>query len=419
MENDKNEVRYNKDELSPPDFLNEDYFRKVLQKEENDEALMIRDFKVIPGTKPGDHFASIMFKAIVSYTTKGKEVSERSLVVKTMPIEDGMKKDLLQEMPIFEREIKMYTKVLPEMKRIMESIGDYEKISPKIIYYCEDPPVLIFEDISKIGFTMSPDLFDFENTIKIVKKLAKFHALSFYMNDNKYSYDLQLPECTGVLLNEKSIDKIKVFFAGLETLKKFIKTWPGYEEIAEKIENITPVFTQRLLNSYKPNPEPGFNVLCHGDFHLRNMMFLMNGQDINEIFFLDFQLCFWASPAIDLFYVMYLLGNADVRRRQGEVLMIYHTALTDYLNRIGCLRRGPTLLDINIDMLRLGSMEILLGLCFLPAFLLDPAEMDLEALANPTPESIETYYNTVYGNPKITEILKEIIKFLLYKGILD
>uniref|UniRef100_A0A1L8DYJ0 Putative ecdysteroid kinase n=1 Tax=Nyssomyia neivai TaxID=330878 RepID=A0A1L8DYJ0_9DIPT len=419
MATDSEAPKYNKDELTPPDFLNEEYFRKVLQKDENDEALTITDFKMIPGTKPGDHFASIMFKAIISYTTKGRKVLERSLVVKTMPIEDGLKKDLLNEMPIFEREIKMYTKVLPEMKRIMESIGDFENIAPRLIYHNAEPPVVIFEDISKAGFSMHADLFNFENTVKILKKLAKFHALSFYINDNKYSNNLNLPECTGIFLNEKSIGKLQVFFAGLGVLKNIMKEWPGYEEIVEKIDKLIPKFTQKLLDVYKPTPEPGFNVLCHGDFHLRNMMFKMNGQDINETTFLDFQLCFWAPPAIDLFYVLYLLGNVEVRDRQNEVLMIYHTELTDYLSRLGCLRQGPSLLDLNIDMLKLGNMEILLGMCFLPAFCLDPADMDLEALGDPSAESIDTYYNMVYKNPKIVEILKKIINSLALKGMLD
>lgn len=86
---------------------------------------------MIPGTKPGEHFLSIMFKAVISYTSKGKEISSRSFVVKTLPIEDSTKKDMLSTMPVFDRETEMYTKVLPEMKKIMESIGDYEEIAPR------------------------------------------------------------------------------------------------------------------------------------------------------------------------------------------------------------------------------------------------------------------------------------------------
>uniref|UniRef100_A0A1B0C982 CHK kinase-like domain-containing protein n=1 Tax=Lutzomyia longipalpis TaxID=7200 RepID=A0A1B0C982_LUTLO len=302
-------LQYNEDELIPPDFLNQDFILKVLQQEENDEALKIRHFKVIPGTKPGDHFASIMFKAIVSYTTKGKDVSERSLVVKTAPVYDGMKKDALKDMPIFDRETKMYTKVLPEMKRIMESIGDYEKISPRIIYHCDVPSILIFEDISKIGYQMHDDFFDFNNTIKIIKKLAKFHALSFFMNENKETNNLSLQDYKGVLINEKSLDSMKQFCDGLDVLKDHIRNWPGYEEISEKLSKIAPSFMQDLLQIYKPNPEPGFNVLCHGDFHIKNMMYIMNGQDIDEICFLDFQMCFWAPPSLDFIYILYETGD--------------------------------------------------------------------------------------------------------------
>lgn len=54
----------------------------------------------------------------------------------------------------------------------------------RLIYHSTKPLVLIFEDITKFGYTMNEDFFGLENTVKVVEKLAKFHALSFYINDN-------------------------------------------------------------------------------------------------------------------------------------------------------------------------------------------------------------------------------------------
>ncbi|XP_059621218.1 uncharacterized protein LOC132264899 isoform X2 [Phlebotomus argentipes] len=360
-----------------------------------------------------------MYKAIVSYTTKGKDIDSRSLVVKTLPTDDSVKKEILKDMPIFDREIDMYTKVLPEMKKIMDSIGDNEQMSPRILYYSRELPIIIFEDITKQGYEMNQEFWDFDNTIKILKKLAKFHALSFYMNDNKYAHKMDFENYKPILITEKSIDQMQTFVNGLSSLVEEIDTWPGFEDIARKLEGVIPTLLKAVLDIYKPNPEPGFNVLCHGDFNLKNLMYKKNGKDIDNMLFIDFQMSFWTSPAVDLLYVMNVIGNQEVRRRRGEAVMIYHEVFTDYLSRLGCLRKGPSLRDLNIDMLKYGKVEVHIGVGFMPIFYLDFANNDVVAAADLTNYNQKNFYDVIYKNPKITDIMKEILQTLYYKGLLD
>uniref|UniRef100_A0A1L8DYM0 Putative ecdysteroid kinase n=1 Tax=Nyssomyia neivai TaxID=330878 RepID=A0A1L8DYM0_9DIPT len=411
--------QFSKDELTPPDFLNQQLFLDILRDVENDKALMINEFAIIPGTKPGDHFASIMFKAIITYSTRGKKVSSRSFVIKTMPVEEGFKKEMFIDSPIFDREIQMYTKVLPEMKRIMESIGDYEEIVPKLIYYSKEPVIIVFEDITQFGYEMHQGFLDFDNTAKIAKKLAKFHALSFYMHDNKYVHNFDFPQYGGVMFTEKNIDNFDMFIGGIMQMCEEVKTWEGFENIAEKLGNITKNSLKSLLNAYKPNPEPGFNVLCHSDFHIKNMMFIKKNTDLDKILLLDFQMCFWGTPALDVLYLFYVIGNASVRMRRGEMMSIYHTTFTDYLSRLGCLRQGPTLLEMNIELLKLSKFEAILSLCMLPFFSLDFTKVDAEAFMEPTPEMMVELQKMMYKSPPIVELLKEVLPQLYWKGALE
>ncbi|GAB0087172.1 LOC111597534 [Sergentomyia squamirostris] len=415
MTEEKEPIKYNRDELNPPDFLNQDFFQKVLQNHENDKALKITKLEIIPGSKPGDHFASIMFKAIIDYTSRGKEVTGRRLVIKTMPVEEGIKRDMLKDSPIFDREIDMYTKVLPEMKRIIESIGDDEEMAAKMIYHSKEPPIIIFEDITKYGYVMHDGLFDFDNTIKIVKKLAKFHAVSFYMNDNKYAHKLDLTQYD-TIMTQAMMENFKVFFAGFEYLKEVVDTWPGYEKVSEKLVDLNSKFPARLIEVYKPNPD--FNILCHGDFHVKNMMFIKNGDSIEKTMFLDYQISFWGSPAIDLIYVLYAIGDDETRARRGELLSIYHASFCEYLNLLGCLKKPPSLLDLNMDLLKNGAAEILLGICFLPFMAIDFSKMDMDAIVDPTPESMAAMRRMTYADEKIVKILKVVLPELLHKGIL-
>lgn len=79
--------------------------------------------EVRPGSSAGDHYASVMFKVIVSYETKGRTVTDRRFILKTMP-DAGEKKEFLKDFPVFAKEIHMYTKTLPVMEKILTQHGD-------------------------------------------------------------------------------------------------------------------------------------------------------------------------------------------------------------------------------------------------------------------------------------------------------
>lgn len=219
-------------------------------------------------------------------------------------------------------------------------------------------------------------------------------------------------------MTDAQMDKFKVFFCGFDYLQEEVEKWPGYERIAEVLATQSKTFREKLLVAYQPNPNSGFNVLCHGDFHIKNMMFLMNGEDVNKTMFLDFQLSYWGSPATDLLCVFHAIGGAECRKRRGEILSIYHESLIEYLNCLGCLRKPPTLLDLNIEMLKKGPIEILWAVCFLPFFHLDFTKIYPEDVADTSPEVMSKVRKLMYTNEEVVKTLKETLPELLYKGIL-
>lgn len=219
-------------------------------------------------------------------------------------------------------------------------------------------------------------------------------------------------------MNDDMMERFKTFFGGFPIFKDIVAKWAGFEKIAEKIGEQEHKFMKNLMKGYEPNPEPGFNVLCHGDFHIKNMMFLKNGADIEKTMFLDFQICFWGSPAVDLYYVLYSIGDAETRKRRGEILHIYHNALTDYLERLGCMKKPPTLLDLNIQMLERGILEIMWSMCLLPFFCLDFTKVTMDDMIEPTAESMAHMRRMMYENPFVLDTVREALPDLFYKGIL-
>lgn len=123
-------MSFNKDEMHAPKWMDSAFFEKVLKHSENDASLAVSDSKIVPGTKPGDHFASIIFRAAVSFKSRGKD-QDVSLIIKTIPEQEGMKRDILKDGEIFETETIMYQTVVPEMKRLLQSAGDDTEFGPR------------------------------------------------------------------------------------------------------------------------------------------------------------------------------------------------------------------------------------------------------------------------------------------------
>lgn len=77
-----------------------------------------------PGSSAGDHYASVLFKIIVTYESKGKIVSGKRFIMKTLPEKDSEKRAALEGMPIFENEIRMNSETLPAMEKILRKSGE-------------------------------------------------------------------------------------------------------------------------------------------------------------------------------------------------------------------------------------------------------------------------------------------------------
>ena len=100
----------------------------------------------------------------------------------------------------------------------------------------------------------------------------------------------------------------------------------------------------------------GFNVLCHGDFWSNNIMFKYN--DTNEpveIIFVDFQMCLWTSPAIDLLYLIITSAAKDIKIKLFDYfIQYYYSKLVSSLKIFNYSTNMPTLKELHLDVLSRG-----------------------------------------------------------------
>ncbi|KAH8363261.1 hypothetical protein KR084_007666 [Drosophila pseudotakahashii] len=338
--------QFNSEELQAPAWLNVQFIEEVLNAHEK-VPLHVTDLKITPATAPGDHYASIMFRTVVEYTTDEGKFS-KPLIVKAMPEQDGHKKDMLSKTHIFETEILVYTKALPEFERILQEAGDNTKLYVPCIYHSLEPrQVMIFEDLVPQGYTVIGDRPATQEEVKkAFSKLAKWHAVSMKVINEKPDFLKEFKygmfHMTEILNDPMVTTSLPCFIEMLDKVPELTKYKPYFEKIKDN-------YSQRLgevMLEYRNSPQANrYYVLCHGDFHNRNMMFKNNKETgaLEDVMLVDFQLSNVCSITVDLTYSVYMLMESEERCELGEDFINYYfTVLEDTLKKVGFKGEMPT-----------------------------------------------------------------------------
>lgn len=195
---------------------------------------------------------------------------------------------------------------------------------------------------------------DMQHTKSILEKLAKFHAASAvcYERHGPYSekfdegmYSKNSRESLEPMMNDHFdvfLDALRSWPFGGEYIEKF-KTWKGklFSSMMEAVERT----------------ENTFNVLLHGDLWCNNAMFRYDdANNIEEVMLIDFQLCFWGSPAIELNYFIMSSVNSEIRQPQFDYFVkYYHDKLTENLKLLRYPQKFPSLKELQLEMLKRGE----------------------------------------------------------------
>lgn len=76
---------------------------------------------------------------------------------------------------------------------------------------------------------------------------------------------------------------------------------------------------------------------------------------------IDYQFCVWATPAIDLFYILYLVASTDIQRLyKTELITFYYNELKVTLKQMGYLSKIPSMLDLQLELLQNGFLGMFL-----------------------------------------------------------
>ncbi|XP_063710076.1 uncharacterized protein LOC134838469 [Culicoides brevitarsis] len=399
---------YSRDELNPPAWLNDDFFQSAVRSFKQDETITVKNLVLRPGTKPGEHYASIMFRAEVTFDSKSSKNEKIMLILKTMPIEEGAKMDLLKETTAFSTETRMYEEILPEMERILKKIGDETRIGPTLVYASNDPaPVIVLIDESPNGFQTYSKGLDVEQIQVVVERIAKFHACSVFMNEN--GVDMKSFCDSPYELKEGRPDFLEELF--MPTIRKAVeafKTWDVDENLKNVLGKNLEVLAERIRDLFLNSEKRFYSVLMHADFHFKNMMYRNDGKKSEDYLLLDFQFCMWNTPASDIYSLINSVGDDDIREKhRNEIFEQYFVIFRGTLEKLGFQGKIPTFDDFQKELLRCSLIEYMFFIIFVPFQHVDWSSIDINAIME-----TKDFHSTVKGVWKNENFQAKFIKLV-------
>ncbi|XP_037924919.1 uncharacterized protein LOC119660439 isoform X2 [Hermetia illucens] len=353
-----------------------------------------------------------MFRANITFSAQDHPNESCSIIIKTLPVVDGIKKEILgnTEIDFFGTEIFMYSEVLNECAKILKNAGYHELLAAKMIYQSTEPhKVIAFEDLKKLEYFMFPRLIPNENDTAIIfSKLAQYHAATFKLaTEGHKGFNRK-----GGIFNIGDFNVMTFFRDGFGYFKELVDTLPGFEEASEKLSKIS---FEKIVEKCKQsvNAPGSYNVLNHGDYHIKNMMFKgKNEVDVSEVVLVDFQICHWGSPAFDLVYMSAIIPPG----MRAKAYRVYFDTFIDVLKKSDCKEPLPVFEQLLQDLKSYRQLDLFFLSTFTAMFCGDPKQMT---------EQMETLFEDsspmkiLYRQDNYLSYVNELLPVLLQEGVLD
>lgn len=165
-----------------------------------------------------------------------------------------------------------------------------------------------------------------------------------------------------------------------------------------------------------------FNVLCHGDLWSNNIMFQYNEETgkPETCMLVDFQMCFYSSPMLDLHYfIINSLSRENKITQVDYIIHLYHDNLIKNLKALGFQGHIPTLLELQRDFLDTGAFGLFSAVLVFPV-IKAPASDDstIDNIASETADSL-VMKRRMYTSKTFTDGLEDLIPYFQRKGYLE
>lgn len=219
----------------------------------------------------GDNYIANLFRLTVNVKSDdGDNVIK--LIVKTLI--NTVRQELFNE--LHKREVFVYREVISKFEKILKEFDDDKNFKLAKCYMSSAEPgreVIVLEDLEEIGYQIDQnkyELVDYDHACLIFRKLAKFHALSFILeNRDPETYERLKSNCMDIIFDDDFLNRSKLkdyFTNSFNTSVKFVID----NNARNRLQKVAIDLIERLKGYVKSRK---YSVLCHGDFWINNILF--------------------------------------------------------------------------------------------------------------------------------------------------
>ncbi|XP_065354505.1 uncharacterized protein LOC135948977 [Calliphora vicina] len=420
----KIEILNPNENIAIPSWINADYFKDILAKDEPD-SIGVNNFVPIAAVPPGENFTSVMLRIHMDLIMMDESIKHKTYILKTM-IDDDKGGELFNNLALFPKEMEMYQKYLPAFEGLYKAVGWNIQLAPKCLFAEKNDGRFnfVYEDLKENNYENIDRLkgCDMVHMKRILHRLAELHAVSAVYEEinGEYPSDFQI----GFVDLDAGADYQKSMFeTRKEPYKKAMQQW-GLDEVDKYLKEFpsSEQYWKCCLGSLNQKTN-NFNVLNHGDFWSSNIMFnyLPTG-DLKELIFLDYQFCKWGSPAEDLLLFITISAAKDIRIKEFDYFIsMYHERLVECLKVLGFKKPLPKLRDLHKDMFDQANTFTAFFACFNHlAILMLPNDKDSSIHNFCRPDEFgEQFRMKALTNPCYVEAMKELYPFYFRRGLFN
>lgn len=331
-------------------WISKEYFEKALRKFYKDESLVLEEIQVKPAVGKGENYAGVIDRVSLAYKSGSKNKAS-SVILKYNFENDAFVDHVYGEYKIFDREMKIYERILPKLSFYLQNITNAnEKTFADTVFVDFENQAMLLEDLSLKKFVTGDRIakLDFEHAKLVLKKLAYMHAASALMEEQ---FPGTFSGYDRGFFNKYTNTFSNMFVGNLKVLTNCVAKWgKNFEYYRAKLEKLQEHIMDFGLESFTPKKED-FNCFVHGDIWTPNVMFTYgtNKSPLQAVL-IDFQFAFWGSPTIDLHYFINSSCKDDLRyEREEEVVQYYFYNLKDTLKKLNFKGKIPTLHEFNVQ----------------------------------------------------------------------
>ncbi|CAH0730050.1 unnamed protein product, partial [Brenthis ino] len=287
-----------------------------------------------PISTNGGNFLGDLTEVDIKGKTKDG-VKELNIFVKHIVPETGIIEGMVNVDACYKRETFMYAELQNIFDELYNEVGipNSERLRKAHCYDCNSH-VIILDNLSRKGFKVLNrfNLMPLDFAEAAIRELAKFHALSFILQQKRPDYF------------EKEIKTLKISYTLIEENDIIIDKWnksirssieKSFECVNQNDQSIKEYIIEEAIKTFPKHLTGKMGLvkcICHGDYRMNNILLRKNIDGEIETIIVDYQMVSFGSPIVDILHFLYTGTDREFRKNHMDNLKdLYHKTMTRHL----------------------------------------------------------------------------------------